>query len=159
VPVRKIENFLSQGAKPDRIKLFEKMSIGKTKQEIRDLEMEMLEPEPLQQHIGEERRYVVNSEFSAKVVFRNQEDMDFFGRFIPITNYIEHSITELKIIFDLFRWMDAGGVSYDKKSGIFTVTDKKIVEVKQDEVQKPVAEKPIEQPSTMRKFFLHRKQT
>lgn len=152
---RRIDDFLTKASRPDRVKQFEKMSAGKSKEEVRELEMALLEPEPLQQHIGEEHRYVVNSEFTAKVVFKCQEDMDFFGEHIPITNYIEHSITELKIFFDLFKWMDDGGVSYDKKSGTFTVTDKKI-EVVKNEVQAPavIAEQP-EPP--IRKFFLRRK--
>jgi hypothetical protein len=114
-----IDSFLSKKARPDRVKLFEQASNGKTKEEVREMEMQMLEPEPIPPYTGEEIRYIVNSEHTVKFVFPNQEAMDLFGKHIPITTYIEKSVTDLKIIFDLFRAIDAGTIVYDKKFGHF----------------------------------------
>jgi len=137
------------------------MSQGKTKEEVRNLEMNLLVPEPIQEHIGESLRYVVNSEHTAKIVFKTQEDMDFWGKHIPITNYIERSITELDMIFALFRWIDSGKVVYNKKTKDFTITTEK---EEKDEIQavmqepEQIAVQQPEQQSASRKFFLRRKQ-
>ena len=117
--MRRIDDFLSKGAKPDKVAQFAKLSEGKTKEEIRSLEQNMFKPEALQENIGEQRRYIVNSEHTAKFVFRSKEDMDFFDKHIQISFYMERSITDIKIILDLFRAMDAGQISYDKKTGNF----------------------------------------
>ena len=119
-PKIRIDDFLKKDSRPDKMKLFEKLSKGKTKEEMRELEMTMLGPDPLQQHIGEERRYAVNSECTAKIVFSCEEEMEFFGKHITITEYVEKSITQIKIFLDLFKAMDAGKISYDKKAGDFT---------------------------------------
>jgi hypothetical protein len=129
VATKRIEEFLSKGAKPDPVRQFEKLSAGKNKEEVRELEMAMLTPEPIPQYVGEEQRYIMNSEFTVKMVFASQEDMDFFGRFIPIANYMEKSITDLKIMFDLFRSIDAGKISYDKKTGVFQIEAEKSIEL------------------------------
>jgi hypothetical protein len=120
----RIEDFLSKGAKPDRVEQFEKLSVGKPKEEVRILEMEMLEPEPVPEYIGEVMRYVMNSEHTVKFVFRNQEEMEFFGKFIPIAKYQENSITDIKIILDLFHAIEAGEVSYNKGNGRFSIVAK-----------------------------------
>ena len=118
--IKRIDEFLGAKSRPDKVRQFEHMSIGKTKAEVRELELNMLMPEPLQGHIGEERRYFMNSEHSVKMVFRCQEDMELFGEFINITEYIEKSITDIKIIMDLFRAMKTGKITYNKKAGEFT---------------------------------------
>lgn len=90
------------------------------KEELRDLEMNLLTPEPIPEYVGENRRYFINSEHSVKFVFSSQEEMDFFSKYIQITEYIEKSITDIKIILDLFRAMELGEISYDKKLGKFS---------------------------------------
>lgn len=120
----RIEDFLSKGAKPDKIRQFEQLSLNKPKEEVRILEMEMLEPEPIPEYVGEVIRYVMNSEHTVKFVFKNQEEMDFFGRFISIATYQENSITDIKIILDLFRAIDAGEILYNKSNGKFLIVAK-----------------------------------
>jgi hypothetical protein len=153
--VAKIDDFLGKNSRPDRLKQFEKLSAGKTKEEIRILEMELLEPEPIQQHIGEERRYVVNSEHSVKMVFKSKEEMDFFGRFIPIAEFKEKSITDIKIILDLFLAIDSGTVSYDKKTGNFVFLPDGDLGLPEPKSEKKVEGTEIETKSVtpIRKFF------
>ena len=122
--MNKIENFLAKGARPDKMKQFENMTVGKSKEEIRQIEMEMLEPEPIPLYIGEERRYIVNSEHTVKFIFANQEEMDFFGKHIPIASYIEKSVTDLKMVFDLLHEIENGSILYNKKSGTFQLVPK-----------------------------------
>lgn len=133
-----ISDFLSKNARPDRIAQFEKMSAGKSKQEVREMEMEMLEPEPIPEYMGEELRYILNSEFAVKFLFKDQEEMDFFGKFVKIAVYHERSITNIKIILDLFHAIEKGEISYDKKTGKFTCLNAGVVEVAK-ETSKPVA--------------------
>lgn len=119
----RIDDFLSKKARPDRVALFEKMSAGKSKEEVRKLEMEMLEPEPLPMYTGEEIRYIANSELSVRFVFKNEEEMELFGKYVPIATYLERSVTDIRIILDLFRSMESGKITYDKKTGKFCLTD------------------------------------
>lgn len=120
--MNKIENFLAKNARPDKIKQFEAMTAGKSKEEIRQIEIEMLEPEPIPLYVGEEHRYIVNSEHTVKFIFANQDEMDFFGKHIPISSYIEKSVTDLKIVFDLLKEIENGSIIYNKKSGTFQLT-------------------------------------
>lgn len=120
--MNKIENFLAKNARPDKMKQFEAMTAGKSKEEIRQIEIEMLEPEPIPLYVGEEHRYIVNSEHTVKFIFANQDEMDFFGKHIPISSYIEKSVTDLKIVFDLLKEIENGSIIYNKKSGTFQLT-------------------------------------
>ncbi len=135
-----ISDFLSKNARPDRVKQFEQMSAGKSKQEVRELEMAMLEPEPIPEYMGEELRYIINSEFAVKFIFKDQEEMDFFGKFVKIAVYHERSITNMKIIMDLFHSIENGEISYDKKTGKFTCLKGDIATETVKETIKPVAE-------------------
>lgn len=121
---KRIADFLSKNSVPDKVATFAKLSQGKSKEEIRNLEMELLAPEPIPTYIGEARRYVMNSEFALKIVFKDQEEMDLFGSIIPIASYMENSATDIKIILDLFKAINSGTVSYNKKSGEFTLNKK-----------------------------------
>lgn len=159
--MNKIENFLAKNARPDKMKQFEAMTAGKSKEEIRQIEIEMLEPEPIPLYVGEEHRYIVNSEHTVKFIFANQDEMDFFGKHIPISSYIEKSVTDLKIIFDLLKGMDAGEITYEKKTGRFQFNintikgETDVIEhPAETELQGPTDEPDPEQPSTpMRRFF------
>lgn len=115
----RIEQFLSKGSRPNRVEQFERLVEGKSKEERRKIEMEMLRPDPIPPYIGEERRYIVNSEHTVKFVFASQDEMDLFGKYIPIASYIEKSVTDLKIIFDLLNAIENGHIVYNKKNGTF----------------------------------------
>lgn len=116
----RISKFLKGNSRPNRVEQFNKLSENVTnKEELRELEMALLTPEPIPPYAGEERRYIVNSEHTVKFVFPNKASMDFFGRFIPIAEYKEKSVTNIQIILDLFRAIDNGEISYNKKTGEF----------------------------------------
>jgi hypothetical protein len=126
------------------------MSGGLPKSEVRELEMEMLGPEPIPGYIGEDARYIVNSEFSVRFIFKNQEEMDLFGKFVPIATYRERSITNIKIILDLFRAMDARKITYDKKTGVFQLGSM------EQKKQQPVEERKNDAPQTAIRRLLRR---
>lgn len=157
----RIEQFLSKGSRPNRVEQFERLVEGKSKEERRKIEMEMLGPDPIPPYIGEERRYIVNSEHTVKFVFASQDEMDLFGKYIPIASYIEKSVTDLKIIFDLLKGMDAGEITYEKKTGRFQFNintikgETDVIEhPAETELQGPTDEPDPEQPSTpLRRFF------
>lgn len=136
----------------NRVQQFDSLS-SKTenKEELRELEMKLLTPEPIPEYVGEERRYHINSEHSVKFVFSSQEEMDFFNRHIPIAEYKEKSITDIKIILDLFRAIESGDISYDKKSGCFTFNyhateEKKKFFPRNDNLEVEVSEEESKEP-------------
>ena len=118
----KISSFLSGNAKSiSSVKKFEEASKGKSKEEIRQLEMKMLKPEEMPKYTGEKIRYIINSKLSAKIIFHDQEEMDLFQKHVSFAFYQGTSITNFKIITDLFHALEAGTITYDKKTSQFSM--------------------------------------
>lgn len=119
-----IEKFLSKNARRDRVAKFEELSKGKSKEEVREMEMSLLKPDAIPDYVGEARKYIPNSETTVKLVFRNEAEMELVGKHLSINTYIEPCISDIKIIIDLFTAIERGEISYNKKSGQFAMVEK-----------------------------------
>ena len=124
-----IEKFLSKNARKDRVERFEELSKGKTKEEIREIEVALLRPDAIPDYVGELSRYALNQDTTVKLVFKTKEDMSLVGKYMNITAYIEPSISDIKIILDLFNALEEGRMKYNKKTGEFTFVETVIEEV------------------------------
>jgi hypothetical protein len=115
-----IEKFLGQNARRDRVAKFEELCKGKTKEEIREIEMALLRPDAIPDYVGEVTRYNINSETTVKLVFKNETEMALIGKYLSINTYIEPCISDIKVLVDLFGAMEKGDITYNKKAGLFS---------------------------------------
>lgn len=155
----RISAFLKKGSVKSKTEQFEDLSAQvNTKEELRELEASLLTPDPIPLYVGEGKRYLMNSEHTVKFVFKDKAEMEFFGRFIPIAEYKEKSVTNIQIILDLFRAIDNGEIFYDKKSGNFQFNSQDKRESESSQPQSEAIsgkEENIEHP-TRRKLFRKR---
>lgn len=108
------------GIKQDRVKRFEKLASGKSKAEIRELEMALLKPEPTRDYVGEVSKFIPLGDRTLKIVLPNTESYQLLGKYFKITQYIEKSIPNLNLLLDFLRWMDTGALTYDDKTRTFS---------------------------------------
>lgn len=118
-----IEKFLKKGAREDRVDKFERLSKDKPKEEVREMEAALLKPDVIPDYVGELSKFVRNADTTVKLVFKSKEDMELVGRHLVITAYIEPSISNINIVLDLFKAIEAGKISYDKKTRAFTFNE------------------------------------
>jgi hypothetical protein len=106
-----------------KIETFKKKSCGKSKQEVRKLEEEMLKPEKLKPYIGKKSFADGVKDKSCKIFFNDEEDWDLFNKYFQISVYVEPSVANIKLLIDFLHAMEEGQVNYDTKSRKFTFTD------------------------------------
>ena len=111
-----VANFRSFTKHSERLKQFQELAKGKTKEERRKLEMEMLKPEESSPYTGPQPTRGVISEVTVKLVFPNKEAFSLFDRHFPIRKYIEQSVSDLKLLIAFLRSLEEGSLTYDKKT-------------------------------------------
>lgn len=115
-----IDSFLGGDRHNERVKKFKNLSVGKSKEEIRELEMLLFKPDESTDYTGEVVRHNINSEFAVKLVFSSQEEWDLLNKYFVVGHYIEKSISKLKLLIDMLKALDNGQLSYNKKDGSFS---------------------------------------
>jgi hypothetical protein len=103
----------------ENISKFERMSKGKSKQEVRELERKLLKPEPIPIYVEEHSKFHIKKENAFKVVFSSKEDVELVKKFLYVSYYVEPSIGDMSLLIDLLKAMDSGEIIYDKKEGKF----------------------------------------
>lgn len=114
-----IDKFLGVNRHADTVKKFNKLSKGKSKEEVRSMEQQMFKPEPLPDFFGEESRFVIHGDYTLKMVIPNEETWNLIGRHFTITNFVEKSIAKIDMLVDFLKLLDSGEVTYDKKTRRF----------------------------------------
>ena len=96
-----------------------------TKKEIRELEMRLLRPKPIEQYKGPRPG---RSNYKQKVItvtFPNRKYVDQWAKYFKVNTYVENNTYDIDFLIELFRLMEIGYISWDPKKKSFTFNHKK----------------------------------
>jgi len=112
-----IRDFVGKRNKGEsRTELFQKLSKGKSKKEIRKLESEMLKPEHLPPYTGQGAgRHCDIDKLTLKIVFPDEESFKLWKQHFRVSTYIEQSTVNIDKLIAFLCALDKGTIKYDKK--------------------------------------------
>jgi len=115
----KMTDFLGEGGEEDRVKKFKKLSKGKTKEEIRALEIKLLKPEPIPTNTKEAATKIAAKPLlsrTVKIVMPDSEHYEMLENHFPVSGYVEKSISNATLLCLLLEALESGRIVYDKKN-------------------------------------------
>jgi len=109
---------------------FEKLIKGKTKIEIRDIEMALLKPEPIKKYAGKKTGPTAYKKRTLIITFPNKEWIARLGEFIKINTYLENNTYDIDFLLQLIKLMEKERVIFNKDKKQFYKINKKGVKIK-----------------------------
>jgi len=122
-----IKDFFGNGKGKSRIERFEALSDGKSQEEKRGLELQLLKPDKIPPHIHEKAdksKFSPITTRSVRMVFPDDESLELFKKHFSVSRHVEASLTDMDKLLAIIRLLDSGEVTYDKKSNKATVVKK-----------------------------------
>lgn len=102
---------------------FMRLKQGKSKEEIRKLEMELLRPEKLQMRVGAKMRAVTTLEArSILLVFPTDTSVDLFKKYFKVSKYKGQSAHRIEMLIDFLQVINTGELVYDANKHTFART-------------------------------------
>ena len=113
------------GNEDNRVKRFAKLVKGKTAQEKRKLEEDLLKPSQLPKYTGPEPSAQGIEGRAVRMVFPDDESFDAFRRHFSVSTYQQNSISQkqIKPLLAFVRLLDKGVLTYDSKKDKYTFRD------------------------------------
>ena len=102
----------------DRVARFQKLAKGKSKEEIRQLEVRLLKPEKLTKYSKKPISKGALSGVAArevKIVMPNKEMFDLLCKHFPVSRHVENSISNPTLLCEFLKLLESGDIVYDKK--------------------------------------------
>lgn len=112
-----INKFLN--IKDNTIEKFNKVAKGKSKEEVRELEMKMLKPKGLEKYFGEIPNISIvdiSEHASLKIVFESKKLYDLFCKYFTVRTYVENNICDLSLLEKFLNLLEEGILVYDRKT-------------------------------------------
>ena len=109
------ENFFNLGG--DKIKRYEAMLPTATEEEKREFESELLIPLTLPNFSGEQPTADAMEDLTARLVFSNEEEAALFNRHFKVSQYIEKSCHDLRLLIGLLELVEEGKIEYNAGTG------------------------------------------
>ncbi len=104
-----------------RIKRFDELIVGKSKTEIREIEMKLLVPRPIPKYTGPAPRDVDFKLRAIKFVFRNRDEVELIKRHVKVSHYVENNSQDVAVIVAIFKAIDEGRIKFDGKDFSFVL--------------------------------------
>jgi len=115
---KSIQDFFGGKRGKSRVEKFEGLSEGKTKEEKRQLEVEVLKPDKIPPHVHEKTEYSKFSPIashSVRIVFPDDESLELFKKHFNVSRHVEASLTSMDKFMEIIRLLDDGIIVYDNK--------------------------------------------
>lgn len=117
-----IERFLGKSTGENKVERFERLSRGKSKEEVRELEQKMLVPTKLPPVTSPKTMDRLH-ELGVRIVFPDTDAMELFKRHFKVLTYVENNVPNIKLLLLLLKELDEGRIIYSEgKIGYATNT-------------------------------------
>ena len=119
----KIDQFLK--SKDSRLKRFKKLTKGKSRKEIRNVERKLLKPIKLPTYTGATPGFKSPvHERTVQIVFENFIDLDLFCKYFKVSRFKGVNVHNVRLLVEFLNILDRGVLTYDTKAEkISFVTD------------------------------------
>lgn len=109
---------------------FEKLIEGKSKVEIRDIEMALLKPEPIKKYTGQLSGPSPYKQRTLVITFPNKEWIERLGKFIKINLYQENNTYDIAFLLELITLMEKDRIVFDTDTKHLYKINKKGVRIR-----------------------------
>lgn len=113
-----IDDFMSKTR--SKSKQFLEQSRGKSKEEVRELEQQMLKPATLPPYTKEQANTNVLADRGVKIVFPDMETFELFARHFRVRGVgkaVGNAVTDIKLLILFLEHLESGEIVYDKENG------------------------------------------
>jgi hypothetical protein len=116
-----IQDFLGEGKSKSRAVKFQELAEGKTQEEKRNLEAQLLKPEKIPAYTHEETKKSQFSQISAhsvRMVFPDDESLELFKKHFKVSEYVELSLGKpgMDKLLAVVQLLENGQITYDQKT-------------------------------------------
>jgi len=102
----------------DKVKKYESLlKTAKTENEKREFESALLVPVALPDFGGQRPTADAIEDLTARLVFANEEEAALFNRHFKVSQYVERSCHDLKLLIGLLQLVEEGKINYDARTG------------------------------------------
>jgi len=113
-----ISKFIGRKSQQESIiEKFTKLIEGKSKEEIREIEMNLLKPEPIPFY-NQKKDHKTNNPVHQKsitVTFSDVKYIDLWEKYFKISRNIKNNTYHVGFLIELFRLLEQGKLEYDEK--------------------------------------------
>lgn len=95
-----------------------------TKRELRNLELKLLKPRPIDKYTGPKVGRTSFKQRSLVVVFKNKTFIERIGKFIKVNKYATNNTYHVNLFEELIRLLEDGRIEFDYKKNRFYVIGK-----------------------------------
>lgn len=126
----KITEFIGGGKKTlegDIVNRFTKLIEGKSKEEVREIELSLLKPKPIAHYKGKRPSKLTDlNRRRVTIYFQNEKVLMRFSRFLKVQTYIENNIHEVGLLLEMLRLLESETLRWNEKGGHFLTKTGKI---------------------------------
>jgi hypothetical protein len=106
-----------------RVERYEKLKQQCSKEQIRDLEMQLLIPEKLPPHVGSQTTAKTTvDDRTICIVFPNVSSVDLFKKYFKVSTYKGQTVHSINLLIDLLSSIEDGRIIYDAEQREITCT-------------------------------------
>jgi len=107
----------------DRFRVLVKKA--KTKPEIRELEMRLLRPKPIEKYKGKRPGQTTFKKRCILLTFKSSKHITTWAKYFRVNTYVENNTYDLDFLIELFRLMEIGAISWNAKKNTYQFVHKK----------------------------------
>lgn len=112
-----ISKFIGGGSREEKkTEKFKKLSKGKSKKEIRELEQKILTPSPIPKYKGKKPRTSDADKRKLLIYFRSLSEFDLFKKHIGVNDYQGANTRDLDMIMAFIECIDNGSIKWNPKT-------------------------------------------
>jgi len=122
-----ISNFVSKKSREENIighfsKICEKAT---TKKEVRQIEMRLLKPKPIQPYRGKKTGLTAFQKKSLLLVFKTPKPIKELSKIIRINSYVNNNTYDTAFLLELINLINSGRIVWDDKKNKYYLNTKK----------------------------------